>query len=101
MDRESGAMISIYTSNIKPRRNEILQCDYCHMKGHTKENCYKLIVYPIGPKFKKTIGEEEDTIVFQQLHIMPIKAQEEVYATGTTNTGHTRVLVFAPIFTHE
>ncbi|XP_075107039.1 uncharacterized protein LOC142180021 [Nicotiana tabacum] len=26
------------------------QCEYCHCKGHTKANCYKLIGYP--PDFK-------------------------------------------------
>lgn len=25
----------------------VQECAHCHMKGHTKEKCYKLIVYPL------------------------------------------------------
>lgn len=28
-------------------------CEYCHFKGPTKENCYKLKGYPSGYKMKK------------------------------------------------
>ncbi|XP_070002934.1 uncharacterized protein [Nicotiana sylvestris] len=27
----------------KPRRNYSLECDFCHMKGHTRNECYKLM----------------------------------------------------------
>ncbi|XP_075077318.1 uncharacterized protein LOC142164052 [Nicotiana tabacum] len=37
------------TGNYKPKRSQV-QCEYCHYKGHTKENCYKLVGYP--PDFK-------------------------------------------------
>ncbi|KAH0675175.1 hypothetical protein KY285_022976 [Solanum tuberosum] len=30
----------------KPQRNWEIQCDFCHLKGHTKLNCYRLIGYP-------------------------------------------------------
>ncbi|XP_075104407.1 uncharacterized protein LOC142178547 [Nicotiana tabacum] len=39
-----------------PRRNFNLYCDYCKMKGHTREGCYKLIGYPTDFKVKKKIG---------------------------------------------
>ncbi|XP_075106896.1 uncharacterized protein LOC142179903 [Nicotiana tabacum] len=35
--------------NYKFEKSQV-QCEYCHYKGHTKENCYKLIEYP--PDFK-------------------------------------------------
>ncbi|XP_075099496.1 uncharacterized protein LOC142176264 [Nicotiana tabacum] len=38
--------------NFKFRKNQV-QCDYCHYKGHTKENCYKLHGYPSDFKGKK------------------------------------------------
>ncbi|XP_055824515.1 uncharacterized protein LOC129893048 [Solanum dulcamara] len=28
-------------------------CDFCKMKGHTRETCYKIIGYPQDSKFKK------------------------------------------------
>ncbi|XP_070006698.1 uncharacterized protein [Nicotiana sylvestris] len=41
-------------SNFKPGPNRnIYVCEYCHLKGHTKENCYKLIGYPPDFKSKK------------------------------------------------
>lgn len=38
--------------NFKFRKNQV-QCDNCHYKGHTKENCYKLHGYPSDFKGKK------------------------------------------------
>ncbi|XP_070013826.1 uncharacterized protein [Nicotiana sylvestris] len=38
--------------NYKFKKSQI-QCEYCHYKGHTKENCYKLIGYPPDFKTKK------------------------------------------------
>nr|XP_033515314.1 uncharacterized protein LOC117279818 [Nicotiana tomentosiformis] len=35
--------------NYKFKKSQV-QCEYCHCKGHIKENCYKLIGYP--PDFK-------------------------------------------------
>lgn len=26
-------------------RKLYLQCEHCHMRGHTKENCYKIVGY--------------------------------------------------------
>ncbi|XP_075095178.1 uncharacterized protein LOC142173480 [Nicotiana tabacum] len=38
--------------NYKFKKNQV-QCEYCHFKGHTKENYYKLIGYPHDFKTKK------------------------------------------------
>lgn len=35
----------IAQSSQKSKRNYNLQCDYCHLKGHTKDQCYKLMKY--------------------------------------------------------
>ncbi|OIT19401.1 hypothetical protein A4A49_64063, partial [Nicotiana attenuata] len=102
MDGESSAMISINASNTRPRRNGNVQCDYCHMKGHTKENRYKLISYPIGPKFNnnnRRIGGYNGAPAMA--HNANMKAQEEMYTTGTKGIGQTGGLVSAPIFTHD
>lgn len=32
--------------NPKFRKNYNVQCDFCKMKSHNKENCYKIIGYP-------------------------------------------------------
>ncbi|KAH0776749.1 hypothetical protein KY290_008160 [Solanum tuberosum] len=34
---------------------KLLQCNYCNMKGHTRDTCYKLIGYPTDFKGKKKI----------------------------------------------
>ncbi|XP_019240254.1 PREDICTED: uncharacterized protein LOC109220255 [Nicotiana attenuata] len=40
------------TGNNKSKRNQV-QCEYCHYKGHTKKNCYKVIGYPTDFKAKR------------------------------------------------
>ncbi|KAM3327880.1 hypothetical protein P3S68_033342 [Capsicum galapagoense] len=37
------------------KKNYNVQCDFCKMKGHAKENCYKIIGYP-NDRFKKRGG---------------------------------------------
>ncbi|XP_075103743.1 uncharacterized protein LOC142178311 [Nicotiana tabacum] len=37
----------------KQRKNWNLQCNFCKMKGHTKEGCYKIIDYPTDFKNKR------------------------------------------------
>ncbi|XP_075095518.1 uncharacterized protein LOC142173770 [Nicotiana tabacum] len=86
MDGEFSAMISINTSNTRPMRNGNLKCDYCHMKEHTKENCYKLIGYPTGPKFNNNNRRRGGCKgALAVAHNANVKAQEEMYTTGTTN----------------
>ncbi|XP_070009012.1 uncharacterized protein LOC142164873 [Nicotiana tabacum] len=46
--------------NFKFRKNQV-QCNYCHYKWHTKENCYKLHGYPSNFKRKK---KEQNTGVY-------------------------------------
>lgn len=40
----------VYQNYQRPKRNWNVQCDYCNIKGHTKEECYKLIGYIAGFK---------------------------------------------------
>ncbi|XP_070057990.1 uncharacterized protein [Nicotiana tomentosiformis] len=35
------------------KKNTSLYCDYCNMKGHKRENCYKLVGYPQNAKFNR------------------------------------------------
>lgn len=37
-------------------RKVLSQCEYCHVPGHTKENCYKLIGYPADQKQRRETG---------------------------------------------
>lgn len=57
------------TSGTQNRFKKGLVCDFCKIKGHTRENCYKIIGYPQDFKFKKkgvsssaynVTGESED-----------------------------------------
>lgn len=50
---ESGASSS---NNFKKfKKNKNLYCEFCKIRNHTKENCYKIIGYP-SDKFKKRGG---------------------------------------------
>lgn len=44
-------------NNQKFKKNYNLYCDYCKMKGHTGNGCYKLIGYPADFKYKKRLVE--------------------------------------------
>ncbi|XP_069146032.1 uncharacterized protein [Solanum lycopersicum] len=37
------------------------QCDHCKMMGHTKANCFRLIGYPSNFRFKKKVGQQNDS----------------------------------------
>ncbi|KAH0693409.1 hypothetical protein KY285_020506 [Solanum tuberosum] len=55
----SAAMNSIRHNNTKRQQ----KCDFCHLKGHTREQCYKLIGY--HPDFKFIKNRERDTNNFR------------------------------------
>ncbi|XP_019257850.1 PREDICTED: uncharacterized protein LOC109236082 [Nicotiana attenuata] len=42
---DSSDLTTLYSSKVgqKMKKNYNLECDYCNMKGHTKDNCYKLL----------------------------------------------------------
>ncbi|OIS96079.1 hypothetical protein A4A49_58596, partial [Nicotiana attenuata] len=44
--------LNVTNGGYRQRKNNV-QCDYSHYKGHTKENCFKLIGYPPDFKSKK------------------------------------------------
>lgn len=37
-------------TNYRNQNYKAKECDYCHFTGHTRDNCYKLIGYPIDWK---------------------------------------------------
>lgn len=47
---KSSVLFFAHASNMRPRKNNGLVCDYCNMKGHSRESYYKLVGYP--PRFK-------------------------------------------------
>ncbi|KAF3646377.1 hypothetical protein FXO38_19192 [Capsicum annuum] len=44
------------TAASKFRKNYNLFCEFCKLKGHTKDTCYKLVGYPTDSRFKKKGG---------------------------------------------
>ncbi|XP_075096344.1 uncharacterized protein LOC107777081 [Nicotiana tabacum] len=47
------------SGNNQPQRfkkNYNIQCDFCKLKGYSKENCYKIVGYPADFKKKKNSG---------------------------------------------
>ncbi|XP_073270093.1 uncharacterized protein [Primulina huaijiensis] len=35
------------------KKRELLTCEYCHMTGHLKKNCFKIVGYPVGHRLHK------------------------------------------------
>ncbi|XP_060176421.1 uncharacterized protein LOC132606806 isoform X2 [Lycium barbarum] len=42
--------------NQKFKKNGNLQCEVCKRKGHTKENCYRVVRYPSDFKFQRKVN---------------------------------------------
>lgn len=51
MEDVTSALILANASNMQPKRNAHLQCDYFRVKGHTRKTCYKLVGYSPCYKF--------------------------------------------------
>lgn len=53
MPAKSPVSQSPYIPNKFSDRNTlpVQECDYCHIKGHTKDRCYKLVGYPLDDPF--------------------------------------------------
>lgn len=47
------------THNLRMKRNSSVQCDFCHLRGHIKDQCYKLIGYPFDLKFTRNREREQ------------------------------------------
>ncbi|XP_060201854.1 uncharacterized protein LOC132630283 [Lycium barbarum] len=55
---QGSGYIALYSrngGNPKFKKNYNLQCEFCKLKGYTRETCYKLVGYPAYFKFKKRI----------------------------------------------
>ncbi|XP_075098053.1 uncharacterized protein LOC142175370 [Nicotiana tabacum] len=69
--REVTALMTTRANNSaqKGKRNYNLYCNYCKLKGHTREGCYKLIGYPADFKYKKKpgVGAAHNAIVEDQI----------------------------------
>ncbi|XP_019229239.1 PREDICTED: uncharacterized protein LOC109210292 [Nicotiana attenuata] len=59
---DGGEMAALMTNRSRnqqrPKKNYNLQCDVCHMKGHTKETCYRVVGYPKDNKFRKKYNSQ-------------------------------------------
>nr|XP_016508254.1 PREDICTED: uncharacterized protein LOC107825855 [Nicotiana tabacum] len=57
-ENEVVALMSTRTAGgqFRPKKNYNLQCDFCKMKGHTRENCYKIVGYTADFKHKRSGG---------------------------------------------
>ncbi|XP_075500194.1 uncharacterized protein LOC142538780 [Primulina tabacum] len=47
------------------KRRDLLTCEHCHMIGHSKENCFKIIGYPVGHRLHKP-GNKNQSSQFQK-----------------------------------
>ncbi|XP_019230786.1 PREDICTED: uncharacterized protein LOC109211675 [Nicotiana attenuata] len=48
--------VEMYTRNMgnqRYKKNYNIKCEFCKLKGHSKENCFKIVGYPPDFKFKK------------------------------------------------
>ncbi|XP_075096561.1 uncharacterized protein LOC142174629 [Nicotiana tabacum] len=101
--------IAMYTKNMgnqRYKRNYNVQCDFCKLRGHSKENCFKIVGYPPDFKFKKkgpvsynsgtrgTGGPSAYNVLAEILHHQPKVNSIETYLqasqmTNGQNMGHT------------
>lgn len=64
--------VAMYTKaggNQRFKRNFNLYCDFCKMKCHNKENCYKIIGYPPNYKSKKKTGNSAAYNVLSEVNV--------------------------------
>ncbi|KAJ0031388.1 hypothetical protein Pint_13660 [Pistacia integerrima] len=54
---EPTVLFSSSHQSTKSKKNWNLVCEHCNVKGHKKENCYRLIGYPPDFKFTKKKGQ--------------------------------------------
>nr|XP_016463510.1 PREDICTED: uncharacterized protein LOC107786535 [Nicotiana tabacum] len=54
----AALMITRFGNQQRPKKNYNLQCDVCHMKGHTKETCYRVVGYKKDKKFRKKYNSQ-------------------------------------------
>ncbi|XP_073042442.1 uncharacterized protein [Primulina eburnea] len=40
-------------NKVDERKTDVVTCEYCHVPGHSKGNCYKLVGYPPGHRLYK------------------------------------------------
>lgn len=64
-------------------------CDYCHIKSHKKETCYKLIGYPADFKFTKNKGTFANSAVITDTGSISV-------STGSVSSSSSQVPVFTP-----
>lgn len=62
------------------RKNYVLQCDYCKLKGNTRERCYKLIGYPANYKYKRKP-------IITISHNAIVEEHKGQYTTGNNTSG--------------
>ncbi|KAH0652586.1 hypothetical protein KY289_030264 [Solanum tuberosum] len=51
------ALASLHNNRVS--QNTRLYCDYCHLRNHTRANCYRLIGYPPNFKFTRKKGVDD------------------------------------------
>ncbi|XP_019248810.1 PREDICTED: uncharacterized protein LOC109228085 [Nicotiana attenuata] len=73
-------------------RKQFMQCEHCHMRGHTKENCYKIVGYPEDFRRRKTYHSKG--ILTTTNHVEGSVSHEEgnmaQSSQGTSDTSHAR-----------
>ncbi|XP_033512839.1 uncharacterized protein [Nicotiana tomentosiformis] len=67
--------------NKRFRRNLNLYCEFCKMKGHNKENCYKIVGYPTDFKNKRRGNVNSNTNAAYNANVL----------TKRSNSGHKSV----------
>ncbi|KAJ0047651.1 hypothetical protein Pint_15569 [Pistacia integerrima] len=77
---ETTVLFSSSHQSTKLKKNWNLVCEHCNVKGHKKENCYRLIGYPPDFKFTKKKGQYQ-----------PSSAAHNVTSSDQTDT-HTNTI---------
>ncbi|XP_019267553.1 PREDICTED: uncharacterized protein LOC109244848 [Nicotiana attenuata] len=108
------ALTGGYNRGYKPRNNfakSSLQCDFCHLKGHTRDSCYKLHGYPTDFRGRKGGGGTPDA-KGAYAHIASIAPDSSTqqgsaanlvpsYSSATDSSSATTGVSSAPFFTQD
>ncbi|KAJ0041240.1 hypothetical protein Pint_26645 [Pistacia integerrima] len=95
---ESTILFSSSHQSTKSKKNWNLVCEHCSVKGHKKENCYRLIGYPPDFKFTKKKGPYQPS---SAAHNVTSSNQADTHTNAISSTPDSSKSKLSALFTKE
>ncbi|XP_075507969.1 uncharacterized protein LOC142544818 [Primulina tabacum] len=83
-------------------KTDVITCEYCHLVGHSKANCYKIVGYPPGhrlyrpPQFRGPRKPPKDNTKQRRGHDVHMAAETRVEKANSEITNIEATPVFTP-----